>query len=135
MLPTLTDQSITEQLSFTSHQLNSDLNDLRSAVNRAKPACQGLGLDGPSQLIEDLQEELKEFEKAVEAARLRPLPGDSAEKGARQLISSSKIINQGVETHFFPTENRCLQLLVLASGGAVVKRDITRKRNVQLSSG
>lgn len=107
MLPTLTDQSITEQLAFTSHQFNSDLNDLRSAVNRAKPACQGLGLDGPSQLIEDLQEELKEFEKAVEAARLRPLPGDSAEKGARQLISSSKMINQGVGTLFQLKINVC----------------------------
>ncbi|XP_050295854.1 talin-1 isoform X2 [Anthonomus grandis grandis] len=96
VLPTLTDQSITEQLSFTSHQLNSDLSELRSAISRAKPACQGLGLEGPSQLIDDLQEELREFERAVDAHRLRPLPGDSAEKGAQQLISSSKLVNQGV---------------------------------------
>ncbi|KAH1007343.1 hypothetical protein HUJ04_004589 [Dendroctonus ponderosae] len=54
------------------------------------------GLDGPSQLIEDLQEELREFERAVEAHRLRPLPGDSAEKGAQLLIASTKVVGQGV---------------------------------------
>ncbi|XP_066142630.1 talin-1 isoform X3 [Euwallacea fornicatus] len=96
VLPTLIDQSITEQLSLTSHQLNSDLSDLRNAISRAKPTLQGLGLDGPAQLIDDLQEELREFERAVEEHRLRPLPGDSAEKGAQQLIASSKMVNQGV---------------------------------------
>ncbi|ERL88737.1 hypothetical protein D910_06119, partial [Dendroctonus ponderosae] len=96
VLPTLTEQSITEQLSLTSQQLNSDLSELRSALSRARPACQGSGLDGPSQLIEDLQEELREFERAVEAHRLRPLPGDSAEKGAQLLIASTKVVGQGV---------------------------------------
>ncbi|CAG9763893.1 unnamed protein product [Ceutorhynchus assimilis] len=96
VLPTLTDQTMTEQLSFTSYQLSSDLSELRSAICRAKPACQGLGLEGPSQLIEALQEELQEFEKAVDAHRLRPLPGDSSEKGVLQLIASSKLVNQGV---------------------------------------
>ncbi|XP_030759474.1 talin-2 isoform X2 [Sitophilus oryzae] len=96
VLPTITEQSITEQLSITSHQLNSDLNDLRNALSRAKPACQGLGMDGAAQLLEGLQEELREFERAVEAHRLRPLPGDSTEKGAQQLIASGKLVNQGV---------------------------------------
>ncbi|XP_076258491.1 talin_middle and talin-RS domain-containing protein rhea isoform X2 [Rhynchophorus ferrugineus] len=96
VLPTLTDQSITEQLSLTSHQLNSDLNELRNAISRAKPACQGLGMDAAAQLIEDLQDELREFERALEAHRLYPLPGDSTEKGVHQLINNGKLINQGV---------------------------------------
>ncbi|XP_060536716.1 talin-1 isoform X2 [Cylas formicarius] len=96
VLPTLTEQTITEQLSVTSQKLNTDLNELRGAIGRAKPACQGLGINAAAQLIEDLQEELREFERAVDSHRLKPLPGDTTEKGAHQLIASSKMVNQGV---------------------------------------
>lgn len=54
-----------------------------------------MGLDAAQQLIAELQDELIEFEKAVEAHKLRPLPNDSPEKGAQQLAASSKLINQG----------------------------------------
>ncbi|KAL3286614.1 hypothetical protein HHI36_001113 [Cryptolaemus montrouzieri] len=96
VLPTLSDQAITERLSITSQQLNSDLSELRNAITRAKPACQGLGFHAASQLIESLQEELREFEKAVQMHALKPLPGDSTEKGAQLMSSSSKAVNQGV---------------------------------------
>lgn len=69
---------------------------MQSAISRAKPACQGLGLEAAAQLIDDLKEELDEFERAVEANKLRPLPGDNLELGARQLGTSSKGVNQGV---------------------------------------
>lgn len=96
VLPTLDDHSVTEQLSTTSHKLNTDLTELRNALSRAKPACQGLGIDAAQQLIAELQDELDEFERAVNAHSLRPLPGDSAERGAQQLAASSKLVNQGV---------------------------------------
>ncbi|XP_018576944.1 talin-2 isoform X4 [Anoplophora glabripennis] len=96
VLPTLDDHSITEQLSTTSHKLNTDLTELRNALSRAKPACQGLGIDAAQQLIAELQDELDEFERAVNAHNLRPLPGDTPERGAQQLASSSKLVNQGV---------------------------------------
>ncbi|KAJ8935035.1 hypothetical protein NQ314_013060 [Rhamnusium bicolor] len=96
VLPTLDDHSITEQLSITSHKLNTDLSELRGALSRAKPACQGLGLDAAQQLIADLQDELDQFERAVNAHSLRPLPGDTHERGAQQLAASSKLVNQGV---------------------------------------
>lgn len=95
VLPTLTDHSVREQLSTTSQQFNTEISELHSALIRAKPACQGLGLDAAQQLINDLQEELTEFERAVEAHRLRPLPDDTPEKGAQQLAHSSKLVNQG----------------------------------------
>lgn len=95
VLPTLTDHSAREQLSTTSQQFNTEISELHSALIRAKPACQGLGLDAAQQLINDLQEELREFERAVEAHRLRPLPDDTPEKGAQQLAHSSKLVNQG----------------------------------------
>nr|CAH7755545.1 unnamed protein product [Callosobruchus chinensis] len=96
VLPTLTEHSICEQLSTTTQKFNSELSELHSALSRAKPACQGLGLDASQQMILDLQEEMREVERSVAARRLRPLPGDTAEKGAQQLTSSSKLVNQGV---------------------------------------
>ena len=96
VLPTVTDESVSKQLSETTQQLNTDLTELRSAISRAKPACQGLGLDVASQLIEDLQEELKEFERAVKNHSLRPLPGDNAETASQQLGYTSKLVNQGI---------------------------------------
>lgn len=105
-LPTIKDQAITEQLSTTSQTFSTDISELQSAISRAKPACQGLGLEAAAQLIDGLKEELEEFERAVEANKLRPLPGDSLEQGTQQLGSSSKGVNQGVA-----------QLLTAASQG------------------
>lgn len=96
MLPTITEQNITEQLSITSQQLNTDLSELRGALSRAKPVCQGLGLGAADELIADLQDELNEFERAVHTNSLRPIPGDTIEKGTEELTSSSKTINQSV---------------------------------------
>ncbi|KAK9743863.1 FERM central domain [Popillia japonica] len=96
VLPTVTDESVSQQLSDTTHQLNSDLTELRSSISRAKPACQGLGFDAAAQLIEDLQEELREFEKAVQSHSLRPLPGDTREMASQQLGAYTKLVNQGV---------------------------------------
>lgn len=96
VLPTITDQSVTEQLSITTQKFSSDISELQSAISRAKPVCQGLDLTAASELIYSLQDELREFDKAVDASRLRPLPGDTLENGAQQLTASSKSVNQGV---------------------------------------
>uniref|UniRef100_A0A6P7FNN2 Talin-2 isoform X4 n=1 Tax=Diabrotica virgifera virgifera TaxID=50390 RepID=A0A6P7FNN2_DIAVI len=95
-LPTLTEHSVREQLSSSTQKFNSEISELHSAISRAKPACQGLGMDAAQQLIADLQEELNEFERAVDACRLRPLPNDTPERGALQLAASSKLVNQGI---------------------------------------
>lgn len=39
---------------------------------------------------------MEEFERAVNAHNLRPLPGDTAERSAYQLGTSSKAVNQGI---------------------------------------
>ncbi|CAH1114601.1 unnamed protein product [Psylliodes chrysocephalus] len=95
-LPTLTEHTVREQLSSTTQKFNSELSELHSAISRAKPACQGLGIDAAQQLIADLQEELNEFERAVEAHKLKPLPHDTLERGSQQLTATSKLVNQGV---------------------------------------
>lgn len=96
VLPTLIDHSVREQLSSTSQQFNTEISELHSALIRAKPACQGLGLNAAQKLIADLQEELKEFERAVESHQLKPLPDDNPEKGTQKLAYSCKLVNQGM---------------------------------------
>ncbi|KAK4884901.1 hypothetical protein RN001_001172 [Aquatica leii] len=96
VLSTINDASISQQLSQSSQQLNSDLGDLRGAISRAKPACQGLGLDAAAELILSLKDELDEFERAVNVHALKPLPGDTSELSAHQLNASSKAVNQSV---------------------------------------
>ncbi|XP_015512363.2 talin-1 isoform X1 [Neodiprion lecontei] len=94
VVPTVSDQASAMQLNTSSQQLGSTLSDLRSAVTRAREACGGLELDAAEELINSLKDELSEFYQAVEAARLRPLPGETAESTALQLGASSK--NVGV---------------------------------------
>lgn len=86
----MADQASAMQLNNSSQQLGSSLSDLRSAVTRAREACGGLELDAAEELINSLKDELYEFYQAVEAASLRPLPGETAESTALQLGASSK---------------------------------------------
>ncbi|XP_015597713.1 talin-1 isoform X2 [Cephus cinctus] len=90
VLPTVTDQSSAMQLNTTSQHLGSSLADLRSAVTRAREACGGLELDAAEELINSLKDELGEFYRAVEAASLRPLPGETTESAALQVGITSK---------------------------------------------
>lgn len=106
VLPTITDQASLRQVSVTSQQLSSSLTDLREALQRAKTACHGLGLEAASNLINDLRIELEEFQRAVEVHQLRPLPGETMEKSAQLLSASSKSIS-----------NNIVQMLSAASQG------------------
>lgn len=47
-------------------------------------------------MIESLKDELDEFERALNAHALRPLPGETPERSAYQLNTSSKAVNQGL---------------------------------------
>lgn len=83
-------------MSSVTQQFNSDLGELRGAISRAKPACQGLGFESAQQIINSLKDELEEFEEACKMNQLRPLPGQSFDKGVHNLGTSSKQINQSV---------------------------------------
>ncbi|GLV39682.1 rhea [Carabus blaptoides fortunei] len=96
VLPTVTDQSTSRQLSNSSQQLSSSLGDLRESLQRARTACHGLGLDAAAQLIHDLRAELEEFQRAVDAHQLRPLPGESPERSAQLLGASSKAVSNNI---------------------------------------
>ncbi|KDR19212.1 Talin-1 [Zootermopsis nevadensis] len=90
VLPTVSDQSSALQLNTSSQQLGAALDDLRTALNRARGVCTGLELDSASELIRSLQVELEAFQRSAERAELRPLPGETAESAALQLGSTSK---------------------------------------------
>lgn len=77
VLPTVSDQSSALQLNTSSQQLGAALDDLRTALNRARGVCTGLELDSASELIRSLQVELEAFQRSAERAELRPLPGET----------------------------------------------------------
>lgn len=84
------------QVSNTSQQFSSSLGDLKEALQRAKTACHGLGLEAASQLINDLRIEIEEFQHAVEVHQLKPLPGETMERSAQMLSASSKAISNNI---------------------------------------
>lgn len=80
VLPTVSDQASALQLSSNSQQLASSLNDLRTAIDKAREVCGGLeteALTSASQLIQSLKVELDAFHKAAARNDLRPLPGET----------------------------------------------------------
>ena len=78
VLPTITDQSASLQLSNSSKQLTSSLTDLRAAIGRAQEAVGGqLHIDSALDVITHLENELLEFRKAAQAFELQPLPGET----------------------------------------------------------
>ncbi|XP_025831317.1 talin-2 isoform X1 [Agrilus planipennis] len=96
VLSTISEELVSQQLSQTTQKFNSDLNELRNAIYRAKPACQGLSFDVATHQISCLLNDLEEYRHAVNTNSLRPLPEDTFEKSVHQLECSSKAINQNV---------------------------------------
>lgn len=80
VVPTVSDQASALQLSNSSQQLATSLNDLRSAVDKAKEVCGGYdgeAFNSASQLIRSLKTELDAFYKAAMRNELHPLPGET----------------------------------------------------------
>lgn len=80
VLPTVSDQASALQLSNNSQQLATSLNDLRTAIDKAREVCGGMeneALTSASQLIQSLKIELEAFHKAAMKNDLRPLPGET----------------------------------------------------------
>lgn len=68
------------QLSNSSQQLATSLNDLRSALDKAKEVCGGYSgeaFNSATQLIRSLKAELDAFYKAAMRNELHPLPGET----------------------------------------------------------
>lgn len=90
VVPTLSDQASALQLSHSSQQLATSLNDLRSALDKAKEVCDGFGgeaFTSSSQLITSLKGELDAFYKAAMRNELHPLPGETVRKFLIPLIT------------------------------------------------
>ncbi|KAL0267697.1 UNVERIFIED_CONTAM: hypothetical protein PYX00_009891 [Menopon gallinae] len=99
VLPTVSDQASALQLSNNSQQLATSLNDLRTAIDKAREVCGGMdneALTSASQLIQSLKVELEAFYKAAMRNDLRPLPGETAEDAALQLGATSKNVRSSM---------------------------------------
>ncbi|KAK4020002.1 hypothetical protein OUZ56_001999 [Daphnia magna] len=109
-LPTVNDPSSSMQLNNSSKQFSTALTDLRTAVTKARDTCGPLELDSALDMLYGLKEELDAFSGAVDASKLKPLPGETAESTAQQFSATSKAVgsnmaqlltavNQGDEKH------------------------------------
>ncbi|KAJ8958588.1 hypothetical protein NQ318_016309 [Aromia moschata] len=132
VLPTLNEHSITEQLSMTSHKLNTDLSELRSALSRARPACQGLGVDAAQQLIADLQEELNEFECALLSAAAQ---GNEmyTSQASRDTAQSLRNLTGAVRTVAATSDNSEVQRRIIHSGRDVLSHSAVLINEAQKS--
>jgi len=98
VLPTVTDQSSSLQLSNASTQFSTALGELRTAADRAKEACgSGLELDAATDILTSLKEETVQLLRAAERGQLRPLPGDSVDSTSHhQVGSAAKNVNSNI---------------------------------------
>ncbi|EEB19421.1 Talin-2, putative [Pediculus humanus corporis] len=99
VVPTVSDQASALQLSNSSQQLATSLNDLRSAVDKAKEVCGGYdgeAFNSASQLIRSLKTELDAFYKAAMRNELHPLPGETAADAALNLGTASKNVRSAM---------------------------------------
>ncbi|XP_058805664.1 talin-2 isoform X2 [Phymastichus coffea] len=92
VLPTITDQAISIQLNSCSQQLGIALTDLRSSVNRAKEACNGLELDVAEERITSFKGDLADLIESLNQSNLKPLPGETTDLTVSRLGSIIKVV-------------------------------------------
>lgn len=95
-LPTVDDPSSSMQLSNSSKQFSQALTDLRTAAAKARDSCGPLELDSALDMLHGVDDDLDQLRQAVDAANLKPLPGETAEGAVQQLAESSKSVGSSV---------------------------------------
>ena len=96
VLPTLTNQNMSQELSTIIQQLAASLSDLKVILYRAKMASHADGLDAAIHIVTNLKEDLNECFDEVENGELKQLPGDSLEKSSQQLGAYSKAVGHKI---------------------------------------
>ncbi|TSM52307.1 Talin-2 [Bagarius yarrelli] len=91
-VPTVTDQAAAMQLGQCAKNLATCLAELRTAAQKAHEACGPLEIDSALSTVQTLKNELQDAKMAALDAQLKPLPGDSLEKCAQDLGSTSKAV-------------------------------------------
>ncbi|KAJ8340259.1 hypothetical protein SKAU_G00348920 [Synaphobranchus kaupii] len=111
-VPTVTDQAAAMQLGQCAKNLATSLAELRTAAQKANEACGPMEIDSAltavqtlkNELQEDsaltavqtLKNELQDAKMAAVDGQLKPLPGESLEKCAQDLGSTSKAVGSSM---------------------------------------
>ena len=76
-IPSVTNKSAATNLGRTAEVLDTTLDDLRVAVDRAEEACHTQEVGGALEVLGMLSGDLKEYTKGVKDGKLLPLPLDT----------------------------------------------------------
>ncbi|XP_047436192.1 talin-2a isoform X2 [Mugil cephalus] len=95
-VPTVTDQAAAMQLGQCAKNLATCLAELRTSAQKAHEACGPMEIDSALTAIQTLRSELQDAKVAAVNTQLKPLPGESLEKCAQDLGSTSKSVGSSM---------------------------------------
>ncbi|ELK31332.1 Talin-2 [Myotis davidii] len=103
-VPTVSDQAAAMQLSQCAKNLATSLAELRTAsqkasgplVTAAHEACGPMEIDSALSTVQTLKNELQDAKMAAADSQLKPLPGETLEKCAQDLGSTSKAVGSSM---------------------------------------
>ncbi|KAM4743629.1 talin-2a isoform 1-T1 [Anableps anableps] len=95
-VPTVTDQAAAMQLGQCAKNLATCLAELRTSAQKAHEACGPMEIDSALTAIQTLRSELQDAKLAAANTQLKPLPGESLEKCAQDLGSTSKAVGSSM---------------------------------------
>ncbi|XP_041835716.1 talin-2a isoform X1 [Melanotaenia boesemani] len=95
-VPTVTDQPAAMQLGQCAKNLATCLAELRTSAQKAHEACGPMEIDSALTAIQTLRSELQDAKLAASNTQLKPLPGESLEKCAQDLGSTSKSVGSSM---------------------------------------
>ncbi|XP_030044269.1 LOW QUALITY PROTEIN: talin-2 [Microcaecilia unicolor] len=95
-VPTVADQAAAMQLSQCAKNLATSLAELRTATQKAHEACGPMEIDSALSTVQTLKNELQDAKLASSEGQLKPLPGETLEKCAQDLGSTSKAVGSSM---------------------------------------
>nr|XP_006628973.2 PREDICTED: talin-2 isoform X1 [Lepisosteus oculatus]XP_015199156.1 PREDICTED: talin-2 isoform X1 [Lepisosteus oculatus]XP_015199157.1 PREDICTED: talin-2 isoform X1 [Lepisosteus oculatus]XP_015199158.1 PREDICTED: talin-2 isoform X1 [Lepisosteus oculatus]XP_015199159.1 PREDICTED: talin-2 isoform X1 [Lepisosteus oculatus] len=95
-VPTVTDQAAAMQLGQCAKNLATCLAELRTAAQKAHEACGPMEIESALTAVQTLKNELQDAKMAAAEGQLKPLPGESLEKCAQDLGSTSKAVGSSM---------------------------------------
>uniref|UniRef100_A0A8C7D9L3 Talin-2 n=1 Tax=Oncorhynchus kisutch TaxID=8019 RepID=A0A8C7D9L3_ONCKI len=95
-VPTVMDQAAAMQLGQCAKNLATSLAELRTAAQKANEACGPMEIHSALTAVQTLKTELQDAKMAAIDMQLKPLPGESMEKCAQDLGSTSKSVGSSM---------------------------------------
>nr|XP_029501946.1 talin-2-like [Oncorhynchus nerka] len=95
-VPTVMDQAAAMQLGQCAKNLATSLAELRTVAQKAHEACGPMEIHSALTAVQTLKTELQDAKMAAIDMQLKPLPGESMEKCARELGSTSKSVGSSM---------------------------------------